>query len=241
MGSTRLERKVLRPIAGKPLIQHQIDRVKGTHVDQVALCTTTNPADDELAEAGRAFGVEVYRGPETDVPRRLWDAARHFDLSHFVLCEADEHWVDPKHVDQVVEEAALGGDWVHVDGNPIGAWLRCVSVRGMELLCTTMNTDGLDGWGGFFEKDPRCDMREFRILDDKRATFADQVRLTIDYPEDFELAEQLYEKLDYPAQPYSVIDVLDALAADPGLVEINLHRQDQYWERIKAQSAGLLD
>lgn len=242
LNSSRLPRKVLLPIAGKPLILHQIERLRlAKRPHRYVLCTTDSPLDDDLAALADDAGIEVFRGPELDVPRRLLGAAERYDVETFVLCEADEHYVDPDHVDAIIGYAAQnGGDWIHVHGNPIGAWVRGISRSAMRTLCAEMKTEDLDGWGAFFEKDPRFQLGNLRLLDEKDSEFADSVRLTIDYPEDFELAEALYSRLYKPGQPLRLTSVLQALQEDPSLVQINLHRQDQYWERLKAQSQGLV-
>jgi spore coat polysaccharide biosynthesis protein SpsF (cytidylyltransferase family) len=49
MSSSRLPGKVLMDIAGKPMLQHVIDRsMQAKSVDQVVLATTNDPSDDIL-------------------------------------------------------------------------------------------------------------------------------------------------------------------------------------------------
>ncbi len=44
MGSTRLPGKVLKPIAGKPLLWHIVHRLKKSHlIEEIAIATSTNP------------------------------------------------------------------------------------------------------------------------------------------------------------------------------------------------------
>ena len=48
MGSTRLPGKVLRPVAGHPLLWHIVHRLKKSHlIEDVAVATTTNPLNTE--------------------------------------------------------------------------------------------------------------------------------------------------------------------------------------------------
>ena len=245
LSSTRLPGKVLKPVHGKPLILHQIDRVKlASRPQKFILCTTDSPNDDELARVVKDYGVDVFRGPELDVPRRLLLAAEEFDVDTFALVEADEHFVDPAHVDAVLDwvDANGGGDWVHINGNPIGAWSRAISRHALREICTELVTEGLDGWGAFFEKQPeRFKLGQLQILSDEDAAFSDGLRLTIDYPEDFELLERLYDLIYTPGNPVRIGAVIEALRQNPELININLYRQDQYWERLKSQAGGLYD
>lgn len=243
MSSTRLTRKVLRPMAGKPLILQQMDRVQmAQKPDLFVLCTTDSPHDDELALVVSDYGLPVFRGPELDVPRRLLLAAEKFDVDHFVLVEADEHFVDPDHVDAVLNYIEKnGGDWVHVVGNPIGSWVRGISRHAVKTICSEMKTEGLDGWGAFFEKQPeRFKLAEIQLMSDEDAAFNDGIRLTIDYLEDFLLAEELYQRLYRLGSPVRIVDVVRTLQENPDLIKINLYRQDQYMENIIAKSGGLM-
>jgi 3-deoxy-manno-octulosonate cytidylyltransferase (CMP-KDO synthetase) len=55
LGSTRLPRKVLREVAGRPLVQHVWDAARRTRADEVVIATD----DAEVREACRAFGADV--------------------------------------------------------------------------------------------------------------------------------------------------------------------------------------
>ena len=55
LGSTRLPRKVLREIAGKPLVQYVWEAARMSGADQVLIATD----DESVAAAARAFGAEV--------------------------------------------------------------------------------------------------------------------------------------------------------------------------------------
>ena len=49
MGSTRLPGKVLKPIAGKPLLWHVIHRLRRCRtLDAIVIATSANPRDDAI-------------------------------------------------------------------------------------------------------------------------------------------------------------------------------------------------
>ena len=53
MGSTRLPGKVLKPIAGQPLLWHIVHRLKASRlIEDIAIATTTNPLDQAIVEFG---------------------------------------------------------------------------------------------------------------------------------------------------------------------------------------------
>ena len=114
MGSTRLPGKVLKPIAGKPLLWHIVHRLKRSQfIEKIAIATSTNPRDDAIVEFGRENGVAVMRGPEDDVLARFARAAELLDADIIVRVSADAPFVDAGFIDHLV--AALieqNGDYV---------------------------------------------------------------------------------------------------------------------------------
>lgn len=77
MSSSRLPGKVLPRVCGKPLLQHQIERVKRTpDIDRLIVATSRDPSDNPLAALGVELGVEVFRGSLEDVLDRFVQAAR---------------------------------------------------------------------------------------------------------------------------------------------------------------------
>lgn len=105
MGSERLPGKVLHDIVGKPMIDHVVERVQRClSIDGVIVATSTNAADDHLADHCRNLGVKVVRGSENDVLSRYALAAEQFRCEFVVRITADCPLVDPEIVDQVVYE-----------------------------------------------------------------------------------------------------------------------------------------
>src|SRR5712675_1064473 len=71
MGSTRLPGKVLKPVAGEPLLWHIVHRLQACRLlEEIAVATTTNPADEAIVEWCNAQNVTVVRGPEDHVLAR---------------------------------------------------------------------------------------------------------------------------------------------------------------------------
>lgn len=77
MGSARLPGKSLRPLQGRPLIAHVIERARAVAgVDEVVVATSLKERDTLLAQVCAGLGVTVVRGSEFDVLARVHLAAR---------------------------------------------------------------------------------------------------------------------------------------------------------------------
>ena len=71
-GSSRLPRKVLADLAGRPMLAFLVERLKRCpSVDRCILATTELPEDDELADLGDSLGLKVVRGSQQDVLSRF--------------------------------------------------------------------------------------------------------------------------------------------------------------------------
>ena len=105
MGSTRLPGKVLADLAGAPMLDRVIDRVRRAgRVNAVWVACSAEAADDPIAVRCRALGVPVVRGPLDDVLGRFVGAAEQARADIVVRLTADCPLLDPEVIDRVVSE-----------------------------------------------------------------------------------------------------------------------------------------
>ena len=103
MSSSRLPGKVLRPIAGAPMLQWVVERTRrAATLDQVVVATTNDPSDDPLAEYCQQQAIPFYRGNLYVVLDRYYQAARYFNAAAVVRITADCPLIDPQVVDRTV-------------------------------------------------------------------------------------------------------------------------------------------
>ena len=104
MTSTRLPGKVLADLAGQPLLEYMIARVRrARRLDGLCVATTENRADDPVADLCDKLGVAVFRGDETDVLGRFAGAADTAQADTIVRLTADCPVIDPTVIDQAIE------------------------------------------------------------------------------------------------------------------------------------------
>ena len=104
MGSTRLPGKSIMPLAGEPLIQRIIERVKRCKkIDTIVLATTNKSEDDPLAVISDKMDIEVFRGSENDLVDRYYKAALKYKADFVVRLPADNPVVEPKEIDRIIE------------------------------------------------------------------------------------------------------------------------------------------
>lgn len=125
--STRLPGKMLKPLAGRPLLRHVIDRVK--RCDRITDAVVAVPYPDHhtfIQEIGHCgIGWVRYAGMEHDLVGRYIKAAQVTDADVIVRVPGDNPCVDPEVVDMTIETflkhpnvclssavVPMGDDWV---------------------------------------------------------------------------------------------------------------------------------
>ena len=104
IGSTRLPGKVLRPLSGKPMLQWELERLRhAKKIDRFVVATTGKSNDDPVASLAQTAGFEVFRGNETDVLDRYYQAAKDAKADVVVRVTGDCPLHEGAIVDLVVE------------------------------------------------------------------------------------------------------------------------------------------
>lgn len=221
--SRRLPGKVLKPILGKPMLAHQIERVKRARsIERLVLATSANDDDDAVADLGKTSGVDVYRGSLDDVLDRFYRAAEPFAPSHVVRLTGDCPLADPELIDRIVAFAVEGGhDYASNTIPPTYPDGLDVEIASFEALGTAWreatSASDREHVMPFLHRQPgRFALGSFTGSED-----LSQLRWTVDEPADFEFVRGIYEAL-YPAKPdFGTEDVLAYLRDTPSLAEIN--------------------
>ena len=105
MGSTRMPNKVMKPIAGVPMIELLLARLaRSSEIDQIVLATSTDANNTPLIEHVQKLGYTCVRGSENDVLDRYLVAARQAQADVVVRITGDCPLIDPVLVDQAIAQ-----------------------------------------------------------------------------------------------------------------------------------------
>ena len=225
MAATRLPGKVMLPLAGAPMLQRLVERVRRAHrVDDVVVATTIAKPDAVIVDLCGRIGCRVHQGPVEDITQRLLEAARGSDV--IVQITGDCPLIDPAHIDETVrllidEKADYAANSLHVCTFPIGFDVRAFTMEALRRAALS-SADPIDRVHGsyYIYRHPEL----FRLVgwDAPQELRAPDLRLTVDEPADFELVRRVFEAL-YPVR--ADFDARDV---------INLLRQRPDWARINA-------
>lgn len=117
MGSCRLPGKVMRELAGHPMIYHTLTRLnKSKYIDQVVLATSDKEGDTPLAEYVSSLGFEVFRGDEDNVLERYKQVADKYEGDIIIRVTGDCPLIDPVLVDMAITKYSVQDyDFIRLD------------------------------------------------------------------------------------------------------------------------------
>jgi spore coat polysaccharide biosynthesis protein SpsF len=196
MGSTRLPGKVLRPIAGRPLLDHILERLQSLRQPvSVVIATSTLETDDAVETFCKERGVACYRGSEQDVLVRYLDCATHYGFDAVVRLTGDNPFTDMEELDRlIVLHLCEKNDYTHsFDALPIGVGAEIFSYAALERS----DRDGhapnhREHVNEYIEENPALfRIGRLRIPDSKTSP---RLRLTVDTPDDHARACRLAEQ-----------------------------------------------
>jgi spore coat polysaccharide biosynthesis protein SpsF len=226
MASTRLPGKVLRDIAGRPMLAQLLRRLQACgSLDDIVIATSVAPGDDPIAELGASERVRVYRGSEADVLGRILEAARASRADVVVRVTGDCPLIDPKVTDRVVEELTTNAHAADYASNVV----RRTFPRGLDVeamfLDTLVRVDRLAQTGAEREHVTITVRSEQPNLFLTRSVEAEKdnsdLRWTVDQEADLELVGRLYKELGLGERivPYEV--VVEHVRQYPELANMN--------------------
>ncbi|HUO87917.1 MAG TPA: NTP transferase domain-containing protein [Rhizomicrobium sp.] len=231
MGSTRLPGKVLRPIAGRPLLWHIVHRLKKSRlIEDIAVATTTARQDDAIVEFGRQYGVTVVRGPEDDVLARFALAAQATDADIIVRVSSDAPFIDAGFIDHLLAALiAQRGDYVLMAEGARTAHegVDPFTRRGLDKLMMDAHADPVarEHVTGYFKLHP--DFVPIARAAEYPALAREAGRLTVDTPDDLAFIEAVHARMAAKAGEASLADILLLLEREPSLRRINAHVQQK--------------
>jgi spore coat polysaccharide biosynthesis protein SpsF (cytidylyltransferase family) len=231
--ATRLPKKVLLDIAGASVAQRLLERMRlARQVDVVILCTSTHRDDEVLVELARAAGFPAFRGSEDDKLDRYAGTCDAFGLDGAMVVDGDDLLCFPELIDAAARELRTGlYDCVYVTGAPLGAVGTGLTAEALRRVNTIKDARDTEVWGGYFIGSGYFKCKEIRVTDP--LFHHPEIRLTLDYEEDYRLLVEIFSalgnRLDFASKELMRLLVEER----PELVSINASAQAKYTQHLR--------
>ena len=223
--STRLPRKAILDINGKPTIQYLIENIKKSRLaDKVILCTSEEPDDDILCQIATDCGIDYYRGSLKDKLVRWMETCKEYNIDFFVNVDGDDLFFDYNLADLVIEQYnEYPCDFI--DGNGLYNDVYGVRTKALKKVCDIKDTNDTEYIRLYFTETNLFDVKKINNIPEKY--IKRKVRMTLDYKEDFEFFKTVIEGV-LPNE-LTLDNINNFLYNNPSIANIN-YFLDEEWK-----------
>jgi len=234
--SSRLPNKVLMPLGDKPLLIRMIERVsQAKYAGTIVVATSSNKEDDILEKLCNEAGINIFRGNLTDLLDRHYKAGLFYDADVVVKIPSDCPLIDPEIIDKVIKFYLDNSDKydyvsnLHPATYPDGNDVEVMHISVLETAWKeAMKNYQREHTTPFLWEEPER-FRLGNIEWETGSDFSTSYRLTIDYPEDYELIKKIFETLYNRNRFFSVTEIVQYLDLNPKVKAINEKYLGLYW------------
>ena len=232
MGSTRFPGKSLRPIAGLPLLEHIINRLKQVpEIDLILLAVPEKESEVPLVEFAHQLQIPVFQGSEEDVLGRFIKAGDSVQSEQVVRVCGDNPLIDIPLLSLLMQEHLFDKADYTIPNSPVPLGSSCEVIRFEtlkkigELAKNSIYREHVTTW---FHDHPS----DFKI---KYVNPPDYLkdrnfRLTIDTEQDFLLIDELFKSLPHsPDSPLNLKTAIEYLETHPEVASLNIDIPQKNW------------
>tara|TARA_A100001388_G_C28772912_1_gene505099 strand:+ start:4082 stop:4837 length:756 start_codon:yes stop_codon:yes gene_type:complete len=228
--STRLPRKCFLPLGKKSIIETVIARCIDSEIIPI-ICTTISSADDSLEELSNNLNVLIYRGSIKNKMQRWLKCAELFNLEDFHTIDADDPFFDQnlvkksmklrrsKNLDFVKPSIYSANGGASVGYSIKTSYLKSIIKNTDENSDTEMIDNLIEGNQIFSSA---------RIEENQTLNY--QIRLTLDYEEDYWLIATIFRILGPNPKREKIVELFKL---NPDLHNINFFRNTDWSNRQK--------
>lgn len=228
MESTRLPKKVLMDVGGKPLIEFLINRLNELDNINIIVATTKQKADDKITELCTSINIPYFRGSSENVLKRYIECARKFNVEIIIRICSDSPFVDPAGIFNLLETYNKNptADLIHnkhKHGYPFGTGAELVTLNALEIAqkCASKNHQKEHVLPYILENP-----KQFKIIrvDAPTHLIRPNYFLAVDYQEDLELINIIVNMLSSERiENIPLKEIINVLDNNQDLLKINKH------------------
>jgi len=239
--SSRLENKALLKILGKTTIELVVLRAKLVkNADQVVLCTTDRPIDDDLVNIAQRCGISSFRGSTEDKLDRWLGATKKFRIDILATMDGDDLLCDPELMDLgLAQIESHGSDFIRApEGLICGSFTYCIRSSALEKVCQIKGTTDTEMMWTYFEDTGLFKVEDLNVRD--RIFFSENLRMTLDYIEDFEFFSKIFEHFNSLKNDVPLRKIVAFLNKNPDIPKINWSRHVDWAANQKRKTKIIL-
>ncbi|MGE4497256.1 MAG: NTP transferase domain-containing protein [Deferribacterales bacterium] len=194
-GSTRCPCKIHYEILGKPMLYHQLMRLKSAGFENLAVATTVLENDDITEKICSSAGVDCFRGDVDDVMKRYIESAEFFGFETVIRVGGDDPLIDPQCIKKLIERhrqkpsnliyASHRKGWIY------GTAAELFELNALADAYPSAEKADREHVVTFLRKSPL--FTKEALTPEENILIRDDIYLSVDYQEDLDLITQILE------------------------------------------------
>ena len=228
MNSSRLKKKAVLSIHGTAAIERCLENcLKFDLQDEVILATSTTPEDAVLAGYTLDGKVRFWQGDPEDVISRYLGACEKYNIDVIVRVTGDCPIVSPEIMGILLgSHFAAGADFTEPRAFAVGSNSQVYNVEALKRVVSYIGKADYSEHMTFYMT---CNPDIFKInIVELPSELVRDYRLTLDYQEDLDMFNTLYERLDREGLDSTLVNAFKILDANPEIPGMNASRQLVY-------------
>ena len=228
--SKRFPEKILQKICGKSIVTLMLERIeKIENIDDIFLITGPEESNKKVISEFKRNGIEYFSGSEQNILDRFYHAAKLFNSENIIRLTGDNPLLDFNIINDGIN-IFLDSNYDILSNNrkktyPLGINFEIFSNNALKKsweMTSKKFSEENDFIKTFIPPTAfmlqNVNFKNFDLIYEKNIS---NIRLTLDYYEDFQLISKIFESL-YPQNKFFALDeILKLLEKNPELLKIN--------------------
>ena len=230
IGSKRFPKKILKEVCSKTIIELIIERVqKIKKIDKIIIVTGPKEKNLKLIEEVSKLGIEFFCGSENNILDRFYQASCKFKSKNIVRITADCPLLDFNLINYGLEIFPKKNVDILCNNRvrtfPHGLDFEIFTKHALKIAWEN-NLSQFENYEKFkstFIPPTKymLEKKKFKKFDLKNKENFSNIRITLDYKEDFELIKKIYEELYENNSNFGLNEIINLLEKYPELLIIN--------------------
>lgn len=221
--SKRLPKKIIKKlINGDTVIEYLIKNLKKVfNAKKIVLITSKSNQDLVLTKIAEKNGIKFFRGHAQDVLDRMFRASQKYRFKNIISCTADNPLIDANYAKKILKfHKQKKNDLTTNLTLPIGMFAYAIKTESLKKIIKIKNSKNTETWVEYFQK-----MKNLKTDDYGKPKIKENLRLTIDYIEDYKTVNQVLKNSssEFPR----VNDILKLSKKKPCIFKINSHTKQK--------------
>ena len=228
MKSTRLKNKAIVPVNGLPSIELCLKNcLEIKEAAEVILATSTEEADAILENYTYNDKVKFWKGDPEDVMQRYIDACEAYDIDVIIRVTGDCPVISKEIASFLLKHHfESGADYTAAKASAVGTACEIYNVSVLKKVISYVGRANHSEYMTWYMQNNK-DIFKVELIDLPENLVRDY-RLTLDYDEDLEILNRIFEELENRKLAFSTDNMFAVLDSSPDIVAINSHLSLKY-------------